>query len=68
MQNFELLDDALYKISKIAPVKAVTGIVQKPKTLVKGSAEQALWEREEETIRKKLEKSSINMMKTKIAQ
>ena len=27
MQNFELLDDALYKISKIVPVKSVTGIV-----------------------------------------
>jgi hypothetical protein len=36
--------------------------------MVKGSAEQAQWEKEEENIRKKLERSSINMMKSKIAQ
>ena len=66
MQNFEVLDDALYLITKVP--KAVIGTVQKQKPLVKGSAEQAQWEREEETIRKKLERSSINMMKNKIAQ
>jgi hypothetical protein len=36
--------------------------------MVKGSVEQAQWEKEEENIRKKLERSSINMMKSKIAQ
>jgi hypothetical protein len=27
MQNFELLDDALYQISKAVPVKTTTGLV-----------------------------------------
>ena len=62
MQNYDVLDDALYLINK--PVK--TG--SKPKVLTKGSIEQAQWEREEDLIRKKLERSSINMMKNRIAQ
>lgn len=35
---------------------------------MKSAEAQAQWEKEEEQIRKKLEKSSINMMKSKIAQ
>lgn len=27
MQNFEVLDDALYQISKVVPVKTTTGLV-----------------------------------------
>ena len=62
MQNYDILDDALFLINK--PPKI--GI--KPKVQTKGSIEQAQWEREEDLIRKKLERSSINMMKNKIAQ
>ena len=62
MQNYDVLDDALFLINK--PAK--TG--SKPKVVSKGSLEQAQWEREEDLIRKKLERSSINMMKNRIAQ
>lgn len=73
--NYEILDDALYIITKVSVIaaqqnqtKAVANTASKPKpNMVKGSAEQAQWEREEETIRKKFERSSINMMKSKIA-
>jgi hypothetical protein len=72
--NFDVLDDALYALNKASVVVAqqnitkaitVTKTVKNPAQL---KAEQAQWEKEEETIRKKLERSSINMMKSKIAQ
>ena len=71
-----MLDDALYNINKTSviqvqinqtkPVNVVNN--NKGKTPAQAKADQAQWEKEEENIRKKLERSSINMMKSKIAQ
>lgn len=75
MHNYEVLDDALYLITKsnviasqASQIKVQATTNQKPKNNAKSEAAQAQWEKEEETIRKKLERSSINMMKSKIAQ
>lgn len=73
--NFSVLDDALYNINKttviqvqINQTKPVNVVNNKGKTPAQAKADQAQWEKEEENIRKKLERSSINMMKSKIAQ
>ncbi len=70
MQNFDVLDDALYLISKPITVKGISSnALQKQKVQGKGTAgEQAQWEREEDFLRKKLERNAINMVKNKIAQ
>lgn len=68
MGHFEVLDDALFNlvyVPKYGKDKPV--VIQKNK---RDSAHrfENQWEREEEQIRKKLEKNSINQMKNKIAQ
>jgi hypothetical protein len=70
-----VLDDALYNINKttviqvqINQTKPVNVVNNKGKSPAQAKADQAQWEKEEENIRKKLERSSINMMKSKIAQ
>jgi hypothetical protein len=69
MQNFDVLDDALYLINKPIFVKGASSTaVTKAKPVGKGTAgEQAQWEKEEDFLRKKLERNSINMIKNKIA-
>lgn len=70
MQNFDVLDDALYLINKQIIAKgASSNNVKAVKGPTKTTAgEQAQWEREEDLIRKKLERNAVNMMKNKIAQ
>lgn len=66
--HFELLDDALFNLQFVPRiVSKEKGILGKNKRDSSARLEN-LWEREEEQIRKKLEKNSINMMKNKIAQ
>lgn len=67
MQHFEVLDDALFNLQF---VPKVIGVKEKPIGKSKHSSSNRVentWEREEEQIRKKLERSSINIMKNKIA-
>ena len=71
MQNFEVLDDALYTITKanvLASQVATKTALAKDNQNRKPAANLNAWEKEEETIRKKMERSSINMMKSKVAQ
>ena len=67
LQHFEILDDALFNLQF---VPKVSGIKEKVMGKNKRDSSQRVentWEREEEQIRKKLERSSINIMKNKIA-
>jgi hypothetical protein len=69
LQNYEILDDALYTINKTAIAKlaintANTTNLTKAK---QNAAASAAWEREEEVMRKKLERNQLNMMKNKMA-
>lgn len=68
MGHFEVLDDALFNLVFVPKYPK-----DKPVTITKNKRDSAhrfenQWEREEEQIRKKLEKNSINQMKNKIAQ
>jgi hypothetical protein len=68
LQHFEVLDDALFNLQF---VPKLNGIKDKMSNKNKRDSSQRVentWEREEEQIRKKLERSSINIMKNKIAQ
>ena len=66
--HIELLDDALFNLQFVPRILAKEkGTIGKNKRDSSARIEN-LWEREEEQIRKKLEKNSINMMKNKIAQ
>ena len=80
LQNYEILDDALYIINKAMTAKLIVTVTTNKganangpggqnaaKSIAKATAEQAAWEREEETIRKKLERNAVNMMKNKVA-
>lgn len=51
-------------VAKIAINNANNNNIQKAKAL---AANQAAWEREEETMRKKLERNQLNIMKNKMA-
>ena len=72
MQNFDQLDDALYLINKpIVVIKGPTqnaNVVQKQRANNGKGTGDSQWDREEDLIRKKLERNSINLMKNKIAQ
>ena len=68
MSHFEVLDDALFNLQYVPKYGK-----DKPIVMTKNKRDSAhrfenQWEREEEQIRKKLEKNSINLMKSKIAQ
>ena len=75
MAHFEVLDDALFNLQYVPKYGGggkeksvnVGGGMSKNK---RDSAHrfETQWEREEEQIRRKLEKNSINLMKSKIAQ
>ena len=69
MQHFEVLDDALFNLQFVPKMNQGKdkSTVGKNKRDSSHRVENA-WEREEEQIRKKLERSSINIMKNKIAQ
>ena len=69
MAHFEVLDDALFNLQyvpKYGKEKAQSAITKNKRDSAHRFENQ--WEREEEQIRKKLEKNSINQMKNKIAQ
>lgn len=69
MAHFEVLDDALFNLQfvpKYGKEKSVNVITKNKRDSAHRFENQ--WEREEEQIRKKLEKNSINLMKSKIAQ
>ena len=68
MAHFEVLDDALFNLQfvpKQGKEKSVNVITKNKRDSSHRFENQ--WEREEEQIRKKLEKNSINLMKSKIA-
>jgi len=69
MLHFEILDDALFNL-QFVPSRAGGKGDKNPRNNKRESSQRIenQWEREEEQIRKKLEKNSINMMKNKIAQ
>ena len=69
LQHFEVLDDALFNLQFVPKLNGK----DKDKVIGKNKRDSSqrvenTWEREEEQIRKKLERSSINIMKNKIAQ
>lgn len=69
MAHFEVLDDALFNLQyvpKYGKDKSGSAIAKNKRDSSHRFENQ--WEREEEQIRKKLEKNSINLMKSKIAQ
>ena len=69
MAHFEVLDDALFNLQyvpKYGKEKSQSAITKNKRDSAHRFENQ--WEREEEQIRKKLEKNSINQMKNKIAQ
>ena len=67
--HFELLDDALFNLQYVPKVTfgKEKGGVGKNKRESSHRLESA-WDKEEEHLRRKLEKNSINQMKNKIAQ
>ncbi len=70
MAHFEVLDDALFNLQFVPKYggnkeKTVSIITKNKRDSAHRFENQ--WEREEEQIRKKLEKNSINLMKSKIA-
>ena len=75
MQNFAILDDALFNLNYVMPktIKEKASLSSAQNQFGKGKRESShrlenQWEREEEQIRKKLERNSIAQMKNKIAQ
>jgi hypothetical protein len=69
LQHFEVLDDALFNLQF---VPKISNNKDKDKAIGKSKRDSSqrvenTWEREEEQIKKKLERSSINIMKNKIA-
>jgi hypothetical protein len=71
MAHFEVLDDALFNLQYVPKYgsnkeKSASAITKNKRDSAHRFENQ--WEREEEQIRKKLEKNSINLMKSKIAQ
>lgn len=58
MKDFEILDDALFNLSSV-PKPAKTAGITKNRRESSNKLENQ-WEREEEQIRKKLERNSIN--------
>lgn len=65
MQNFDILDDALYTISKaqIQASQAANKNNMQNKNARQKAEATAQWDKEEEQIRRKLERTNINMMK-----
>lgn len=66
LQHFEILDDALFNLQFVPKIGGNKDKIGKNKRDSSQRIENT-WEREEEQIRKKLERSSINIMKNKIA-
>lgn len=70
MQNFDILDDALYTISKaqIQASQAANKNNMQNKNARQKTEAAAQWDKEEEQIRRKLERTNINMMKQRVLQ
>lgn len=68
MQHFEVLDDALFNLQFVPKLNGPKDKVMGKNKRDSSQRVENTWEREEEQIRKKLERSSINIMKNKIAQ
>ena len=67
MAHFEVLDDALFNLSYVPKYGKEKSVVITKNKRDSAHRFENQWEREEEQIRKKLEKNSINLMKSKIA-
>lgn len=68
LQHFEVLDDALFNLQFVPKLSGMKDKLAKQNKRDSSQRVENTWEREEEQIRKKLERSSINIMKNKIAQ
>lgn len=67
LQHFEVLDDALFNLQFVPKLQGIKDKVIGKSKRDSSQRVENTWEREEEQIRKKLERSSINIMKNKIA-
>lgn len=67
LQHFEVLDDALFNLQFVPKINILKDKIGKQNKRDSSQRVENTWEREEEQIRKKLERSSINIMKNKIA-
>jgi septation ring formation regulator EzrA len=69
MQNYDILDDALYTISKAQIQASQAANKNQLNKIARQKTEAAAqWDKEEEQIRRKLERSNINMMKQRVMQ